>query len=58
MFKILEIDSDFESISRIEIVGSSQFQKLKPKSDPTISLDSKKDRSLRSKNNLIEEIIN
>ncbi len=36
--KIIEIDLDFGSISRIEIVGSGRFLKLEPKPDPTASL--------------------
>ncbi len=36
--KIIGIDSGFESISRIEIVGSGRFLKLESKPDPTASL--------------------
>jgi len=37
--KILEIDSGFESIPRVEIVRSGRFQKLESKPDPTVSLN-------------------
>jgi len=36
--KILEINLSFESISRVEIVESSRFQKLESKPDPIVSL--------------------
>ncbi len=36
--KIIEIDSGFESIPRVEIVESGRFLKLEPKPDLTISL--------------------
>ncbi len=38
-FKIIEINLSFWSISRVEIVGSSRFLKLKSKSNSTINLN-------------------
>jgi len=38
--KIIGIESGFESIPNVRIVGSGRFQKLEPKPDPTVSLDS------------------
>ncbi len=36
--KIIGINSSFESIPRIGIVGSSRFLKLESKPDPTVNL--------------------
>ncbi len=36
--KIIEIDSGFGSIPRVETVESGRFLKLEPKPDPTVSL--------------------
>ena len=37
-FKITETESDFGSIPNVGTVESNRFQKLEPKSDPTVNL--------------------